>query len=82
VEAIKYCTPNLWILDFFHGMQAPCFQHMPCVKKNWDRIGSQPHTILPYMVHPTLVCLPWLLPWTINMLWNPHVNVVPKHKTI
>jgi hypothetical protein len=33
VETIKYYTPHLWILDFFHETQVPCFQHMPCVKK-------------------------------------------------
>jgi hypothetical protein len=33
-----------------------------------------PHN--PAMVHPTSMCLPW----TKNMLWNPNVNIVPKHK--
>jgi len=46
VEAIKYYTPHLWILNFFHGVKAPCFQHMPCAKNNWDRIST--HTILPW----------------------------------
>ncbi len=79
MEATKYCTPHLWILDFFHGAQAPCFQHMPCTKKKWDK-NSTPHN--PTMVHPTSMCLPWPLPWTVNMLWNPHANAVPKHKTM
>ncbi len=48
--------------------------HVMC-KKNRDRI-STPHNLA--MVHPTLVCLPW----TINMLWNPHVSAIPKHKTM
>jgi hypothetical protein len=43
-------------------------------KKNWHMILT-PHNAT--MVHPTSMCLPW----TKNMLWNPHVNVVPKHKT-
>jgi hypothetical protein len=75
VEAFKYCMLHLWIFDFLHGVQAPCFQHMPCAKKNWDKILT-PHN--PTMVHLTSMCLPW----TINMLWNPHANVIPKHKTM
>ncbi len=75
VEVIKNCTPHLWMFDFLHGAQVPCFQHMPCAKKIWDMI-SIPYN--PAMVHPTLVCLPW----TINILWNPCAKVVPKHKTM
>ncbi len=45
---------------------------MPCTKKNWDMIWT-PH--IPAIVHLTLVCLPWI----INMFWNPHANVIPKH---
>ncbi len=75
VEMIKNCTPHLWMFDFLHGAQVPCFQHMPCAKKIWDMI-SIPYN--PAMVHPTLVCLPW----TINILWNPCAKVVPKHKTM
>jgi hypothetical protein len=55
------------------------FKHMPCAKKNWDKI-STPHNLT--MVHPTSMCLPWPLPWTINILWNPHANVILKHKTM
>jgi hypothetical protein len=75
VKVIKYCTPHIWMLDFLHGAQTPCFQHMPCVEKNWDMI-STPHNTT--MVHPTSMCLPWI----IYILWNPHANIVLKHKTM
>jgi hypothetical protein len=53
-------------------MQMPCFQHMPCAKKNWDKI-LVPHNDA--MVHPTLMCLPCI----INLLHNPHANIIHKH---
>jgi hypothetical protein len=67
VEVIKCCTPDLWSFDFLPGAQMPCFQHMPCAKKNWDMILI-PHNSA--MVHPTSVCLTWPLTSTVNMLWN------------
>jgi hypothetical protein len=41
---------------------------MPWAKKKYDKILA-PHNLA--MVHPTLMCLPW----TINMLHNPHANI-------
>jgi len=72
----EWLSPNLGLTwDLGVRQQAPCFQHMSCAKKNSNKISTL-HS--PAMVHLTSM---WL-PWTINMLWDPHANIVPKHKII
>jgi hypothetical protein len=46
---------------------------MPWAKKNYDKISTLDNLA---MVHPTIMCLPW----TINMLHNPHANIIQEHK--
>jgi len=46
---------------------------MPWAKKNYDKISTLDNLA---MVHPTIMSLPW----TINMLHNPHANIIQEHK--
>jgi len=65
---------NFRILEFFPwNASAMLSTHAMCKEKLRQD---------PTIVHPTSVCLQWPLPWTINMLWNPHANIILRHKTM